>query len=162
MHPVDLPTVVTHVRDFETAELEANYTQAINLVMNGSFELNSKLKQFNDSINQKLERYLADNHNYLSLLITPENVTSNHLKSNQLPTLTSNILPATITKDESLVTIFPFEIDELSEVPLFSGATLKEKSITAMYTDVKIDGYTIKLIFDSGSADSIITRQLMD
>ncbi|KAG9299714.1 hypothetical protein G9A89_013074 [Geosiphon pyriformis] len=32
----------------------------------------------------------------------------------------------------------------------------------AIYTDAKIDGHSIKLILDSGSAGSIITRQLMD
>ncbi|KAG9292872.1 hypothetical protein G9A89_016234 [Geosiphon pyriformis] len=48
--------------NFEAAELEANHAQAVNLVMNGSFELDSKLKQFSNLINQKLERYLADNH----------------------------------------------------------------------------------------------------
>ncbi|KAG9285475.1 hypothetical protein G9A89_010950 [Geosiphon pyriformis] len=51
---------------------------------------------------------------------------------------------------------------ETTTVPLFSGATLDTKLITVMYTDVKIDGHAIKLILDSGSADSIITQQLMD
>ncbi|KAG9306829.1 hypothetical protein G9A89_005730 [Geosiphon pyriformis] len=37
---------VTHARDFKAAELKANHTQAVNLVMNGSSELDSKLKQF--------------------------------------------------------------------------------------------------------------------
>ncbi|KAG9286504.1 hypothetical protein G9A89_014670 [Geosiphon pyriformis] len=31
-----------------------------------------------------------------------------------------------------------------------------------MYTNAKIDGHSIKLILDSGSADSIITKQFMD
>ncbi|KAG9286123.1 hypothetical protein G9A89_010137 [Geosiphon pyriformis] len=62
MHPVNLPTAITHARDFEATELEANHTQAVNLVMNGSSDLDSKLKQFSDNINQKLEGYLADNH----------------------------------------------------------------------------------------------------
>ncbi|KAG9289113.1 hypothetical protein G9A89_022422 [Geosiphon pyriformis] len=61
MHPVDLPTTVTYTRDFEAAELEANHTQAVNLAMNESSELDSELKQFSNSINQKLEGYLADN-----------------------------------------------------------------------------------------------------
>ncbi|KAG9306653.1 hypothetical protein G9A89_004200 [Geosiphon pyriformis] len=103
-----------------------------------------------------------NSQNYLSLLVIPEDATSNHSEFNQQSTLTNNILPATIIKDESLAMIFFFEIDELSEVLLFSRTALKEKSIIAMYTDVKIDGHTIKLILDSGSADSIITRQLID
>ncbi|KAG9299978.1 hypothetical protein G9A89_009706 [Geosiphon pyriformis] len=61
MHPVDLPTTVTHVRDFEAAELKANHAQAVNLVINGSSDLDSKLKQFSNTINQKLEGYLTDN-----------------------------------------------------------------------------------------------------
>ncbi|KAG9284633.1 hypothetical protein G9A89_004675 [Geosiphon pyriformis] len=64
VHTLHLNTfqdAVTHARDFESAKLEANHTQAINLVMNGSSELDSKLKQFSNSINQKLEGYLANN-----------------------------------------------------------------------------------------------------
>ncbi|KAG9297003.1 hypothetical protein G9A89_008589 [Geosiphon pyriformis] len=76
--------------------------------------------------------------------------------------LTNNILPATISNNESLVAIFPFEFKETTPVPLFSGATLDTKLITAMYTDAKVDGHAIKLILDSGSAGSIITQQLMD
>ncbi|KAG9285840.1 hypothetical protein G9A89_013265 [Geosiphon pyriformis] len=49
------------LQDFKAAELEANHTQAVNLVMNRSSNLDSKLKQFSDTINQKLEGYLADN-----------------------------------------------------------------------------------------------------
>ncbi|KAG9304855.1 hypothetical protein G9A89_000768 [Geosiphon pyriformis] len=48
------------------------------------------------------------------------------------------------------------------KILLFSRAALKEKLITTMYMDAKIDGHTIKLILDSGSAGNIITRQLMN
>ncbi|KAG9305993.1 hypothetical protein G9A89_009317 [Geosiphon pyriformis] len=61
LHPATLQDTVTHAKDFESAKLEANHAHAMNLVMNRSSELDSKLKQFSDSINQKLERYLADN-----------------------------------------------------------------------------------------------------
>ncbi|KAG9302607.1 hypothetical protein G9A89_007311 [Geosiphon pyriformis] len=57
---------------------------------------------------------------------------------------------------------FPFELEELSTMPLFSGAALEEKPITVMYTDAKVDGHSIKLILDNGSAGSIITKQLMN
>ncbi|KAG9297926.1 hypothetical protein G9A89_018754 [Geosiphon pyriformis] len=50
LHPVNLQDAVTCARDFESAELEANHVQAINLVMNGSSDLDSKLKQFITSI----------------------------------------------------------------------------------------------------------------
>ncbi|KAG9284377.1 hypothetical protein G9A89_023634 [Geosiphon pyriformis] len=61
MHSQTLQNAVTNTKDFELAELEANHAQAINLVMNESSNLDSKLKQLNNSINQKLEGYLADN-----------------------------------------------------------------------------------------------------
>ncbi|KAG9284753.1 hypothetical protein G9A89_001123 [Geosiphon pyriformis] len=57
----DLQAAVINARDFEAAELKANHAQAINLVMNRSSELDSKLKQFSNSINQKLEGYLDNN-----------------------------------------------------------------------------------------------------
>ncbi|KAG9287264.1 hypothetical protein G9A89_008894 [Geosiphon pyriformis] len=135
MHPADLQATITNARDFEAAELEANY-QAINLIMNRSSELDSKLKQFKDA-------------------------SSNNLETNQ-KLLISNILPATITEDKSLAAIFPFKIKELSATSLFNRAVFEKKPITAMYTDTKVDGHAIKLILNSGSIGSIITRQLID
>ncbi|KAG9295561.1 hypothetical protein G9A89_003864 [Geosiphon pyriformis] len=69
---------------------------------------------------------------------------------------------ATITKNESLNTIFPFELEESSTMPLFSRAVLEKKPITVMYIDAKVNGHFIKLILNSGLAGSIITKQLMD
>ncbi|KAG9294246.1 hypothetical protein G9A89_021605 [Geosiphon pyriformis] len=137
MHSVDLQAAVTNARDFEADKLKANHTQAINLVMNGSSELDSKLKQFKDT-----------------QLNNPE--------TNQQSTLTSNISPAIITENELLDAIFPFELKELLATLLFSEAALKEKPITAIYTNAKVDGHPIKLILDNRSAGSIITQQLMD
>ncbi|KAG9286237.1 hypothetical protein G9A89_014223 [Geosiphon pyriformis] len=62
LHPGTLQDTVTRARNFESAESEANHTQAVNLVMNGSSELDSKLEKFSESINKKLEGYLANNH----------------------------------------------------------------------------------------------------
>ncbi|KAG9298898.1 hypothetical protein G9A89_015920 [Geosiphon pyriformis] len=81
-----------------------------------------------------------------------EDAQPNNLETNQQPTLTSNISPATITKNKSLDAIFPFKLEELSTMSLFSGAALKEKPIMAIYTDVKVDGHFIKLILDNESA----------
>ncbi|KAG9286818.1 hypothetical protein G9A89_012368 [Geosiphon pyriformis] len=67
-----------------------------------------------------------------------------------------------VTENKSLAVIFSFKLEETINPPLFSRATLEEKPITVMYTDVKVDSHSIKLILDSGSAGSIITRQLMD
>ncbi|KAG9304611.1 hypothetical protein G9A89_020175 [Geosiphon pyriformis] len=113
MYPVDLPTAVTYARDFEAAKLKANHAQAVNLAMNGSSELDSKLKQFKDATfsNQGIEQQ-------------------------QPPT--NNISSATITKNESLDVIFSFELEKPSDMPLFSGAALEKKLITAMYTDAKV------------------------
>ncbi|KAG9291503.1 hypothetical protein G9A89_021922 [Geosiphon pyriformis] len=284
MYPVDLPTTVTQARDFEAAELEANYAQAVNLVINGSSDLDSKLKQIkmpiisrishiyphqpihsdnkkcvhativkdkdtykltstllptnnitanistanilnfsllttghlstaatnnvsatatnnistNHSINTttkpcsdnirkpqiksclKLEigdscpstdfqlinptiRVNPNSQNYLSLLVIPEDATSNNPESYQPPTiLTNNIPPATVINNESLTAIFPFELEAPLTTPLFSRAALEEKPITTMYTDAKVDSHLIKLILNSRLAGSIIIQQLMN
>ncbi|KAG9287780.1 hypothetical protein G9A89_017375 [Geosiphon pyriformis] len=103
-----------------------------------------------------------NSQNYLSLLVTPEDVPPNNLKTNQKQSLTNNIPPATVTNNKSLAAIFPFELEETTPVPLFSGVTLDTKPIIAMYTNAKVDGHSIKLILDSESAGSIITKQLMN
>ncbi|KAG9299282.1 hypothetical protein G9A89_013930 [Geosiphon pyriformis] len=98
----------------------------------------------------------------LNLLVTLKDATSHNLETKQKQPLTNNIPSATITEDESFTIIFPFELKEPVKMPLFSEATLKEKLITAMYTDAKVDGHFIKLILDNRSAGSIIIRQLID
>ncbi|KAG9291831.1 hypothetical protein G9A89_012116 [Geosiphon pyriformis] len=103
-----------------------------------------------------------NSQNYLSLLVTPKDATTNNSESNQQQALTNNILPATVTNNELLVAIFSFDLEEIIEILLFSRAVLEEKPITAMYMDAKIDDHTIKLILDSGSAGSIIIKQLID
>ncbi|KAG9299090.1 hypothetical protein G9A89_020403 [Geosiphon pyriformis] len=103
-----------------------------------------------------------NSQHYLSFLVTPEDAQPNNPETNQQSTLTSNILPATITENKLLDTIFSFKLEEPSTMLLFSGAALKEKPINIMYTDAKVDSHSIKLILDSRSAGSIITRQFMD
>ncbi|KAG9296143.1 hypothetical protein G9A89_014735 [Geosiphon pyriformis] len=157
----DLYTAVIHARDFKTAELKTNHTQAINLVINKSSNLDSKVKQFIMSIVINKSAVVAKKHmpattvNNLSLLITPKNIGSNNQKANQKP-LTNNISSATITEDKSLTAIFFFKLKE-STMSLFSKAALNTKLITAIYTDTKVDDHPIKLILDSRLADSIIT-----
>ncbi|KAG9295505.1 hypothetical protein G9A89_013534 [Geosiphon pyriformis] len=102
-----------------------------------------------------------NSQHYLSLLVTPENTISNNTEPNQ-HVLTNTISLATISSNEFLAAIFSFELEENTTIPLFSGAALEKKPITAMYMDARVDSYPIKLILDSGSAGSIITRQLMD
>ncbi|KAG9291151.1 hypothetical protein G9A89_013023 [Geosiphon pyriformis] len=75
---------------------------------------------------------------------------------------TSNILPATSTKNKILAVIFSFELEEIVPILLLSGIAFNTKLITMMYTDAKVNDQSIKLIFNSGLADSIITRQLIN
>ncbi|KAG9291722.1 hypothetical protein G9A89_012007 [Geosiphon pyriformis] len=240
LHPGTLQDAVTHARDFESAESEANHVQAVNLVMNGSSELDSKLENLhNDAIIKETLIVPKINHVYLhqpidsgnkkcisativvnkdiskltvissqdqyqnnylpmtqqtiyqppvyqppihqpqpqviyqpqpqiiyqpQLIQTPTQnsaqMTAGNLQSRHVPTNT--ISPATISSDKSLAAIFPFELEENTLILLFSEAALEEKPITAMYMDARVDSHPIKLILDSGSAGSIITRQLMD
>ncbi|KAG9305472.1 hypothetical protein G9A89_021190 [Geosiphon pyriformis] len=131
----------------------------------------SKLKISNSCLSTNSQLFLStnritflefENWNYLSLLVTPENAQPNEPETNLQSTLTSNILLAAVTENKSLAAIFPFELEETINPSLFSGAALEKKPITAMYTNAKVNGYFIKLILDSGSAGSIITRQLID
>ncbi|KAG9305283.1 hypothetical protein G9A89_007778 [Geosiphon pyriformis] len=62
LHPGTLQDAVIRTRDFKSPESEASHAQAINLVINGLSELDSKLEKFSELINKKLEGYLADNH----------------------------------------------------------------------------------------------------
>ncbi|KAG9291732.1 hypothetical protein G9A89_012017 [Geosiphon pyriformis] len=62
LHSGTLQDAVTCTRNFESAESEANHAQAVNLVMNRSSELDSKLEKFSELINKRLEGYLADNY----------------------------------------------------------------------------------------------------
>ncbi|KAG9306242.1 hypothetical protein G9A89_016146 [Geosiphon pyriformis] len=100
--------------------------------------------------------------NYLSLLVTSEDAQTNKPETNPIQKLTSNILPAIVTENETLAAIFPFEFEKTTPVPLFSRATFEEKPITAMYTNAKVDGHSIKLILNSGLAGSIIMQQLIN
>ncbi|KAG9301335.1 hypothetical protein G9A89_018007 [Geosiphon pyriformis] len=72
------------------------------------------------------------------------------------------IPPARIAENASLLDIFPFEFEANESSFLLSNAAANEqKAITAIYTEAEVEGKTIHLILDSGSARSIITYQLM-
>ncbi|KAG9284539.1 hypothetical protein G9A89_014143 [Geosiphon pyriformis] len=156
-------TVITHLLaaalDNLSAPTNSNTTTKLTLKRNPKAEIDPTKLEINSGT-----RYAQNPNfqNYLSFLVTTEDAQLNNLETNQQPTLISNIPPATITKNESLDTIFPFKLEELSTTLLFSGAVLEEKPIMTMYTDAKVDDHSIKLILDSGSASSIITKQLMD
>ncbi|KAG9295121.1 hypothetical protein G9A89_006102 [Geosiphon pyriformis] len=148
LHPADFQAVITNARDFEATELETNYVQA----SLGSCQQSSGTGYTPNPSSQ----------NYLSLLVTPEDALFNKTEPNQSKPLISNISLATIMEDELLAAIFPFKIKKLSKTLLFNGTALEEKLITMMYTNAKVNGHFIKLILNSGSAGSIITRQLMN
>ncbi|KAG9295000.1 hypothetical protein G9A89_017794 [Geosiphon pyriformis] len=117
----------------------------------------TKLEIIDSSLSTNLHIGYTQNLNsqhYLSLLVTPEDATSNNLEFSQKQSLTSNILPITISHNKFLAAIFPFELKETMTILLFSGATLDTKLITTIYTNVKVDGHAIKLILDSRSAGS--------
>ncbi|KAG9300999.1 hypothetical protein G9A89_018951 [Geosiphon pyriformis] len=275
LHPGMLQDAVTHARDFESTKSEANHAQAVNLVMNGLSELDSKLEKFNESINKRLEGYLETlivakiNHAHLHQPINSGNrkrvsativgnkdiskLTEINIKT---PITTTNLLPVSVSTSDSSAAatsnistaatnylstptnsntnpepssnnirqpsiqsysklkigdgcsptdlqftkltirimhlefgyqsrpkpkfstlfkspsyprkhhlqqhkiqlasaIFSFELEENTTIPLFSGATLKKKPITAMYTDARVDGHLIKLILDTASAKII-------
>ncbi|KAG9305917.1 hypothetical protein G9A89_016570 [Geosiphon pyriformis] len=91
LHSDTLQDAVTCARDFESTESEANHAQAINLVMNGSSELDSKLEKFSESINKRLEGYLADNHTiYQSSQQCNNQENSNHAQNQTRPSSSTN------------------------------------------------------------------------
>ncbi|KAG9285328.1 hypothetical protein G9A89_010803 [Geosiphon pyriformis] len=185
LHPDTLQNAVTCTRNFKSAESEANHAQAINLVMNRSSELDFKLKQFTiqkTTIVPKIKHVSqhwpissgsqkrvfattvvnkSTSEQIAMLIITKDTITTNS-GSNQQQTLTNNIPPATVTNNKLLAAIFPFDLEETIEIPLFSGVALEEKPIITMYMDGKIDSHAIKLILNSRLAGSIITKQLMN
>ncbi|KAG9286412.1 hypothetical protein G9A89_014578 [Geosiphon pyriformis] len=90
-----------------------------------------------------------NSQHYLSLLMTPEDAASSNQGIKQQQPPINNISLITITENKSLDLIFPFELEEPSDMPLFSGTALEEKPITAIYTNAKVNGHSIKLILNS-------------
>ncbi|KAG9307366.1 hypothetical protein G9A89_017195 [Geosiphon pyriformis] len=81
-------------------------------------------------------------------------------ESNQhVPTNTISL--ATISSDEFLAAIFPFELKENTLIPLFNGATFEEKPITVMYTNARVDGHSIKLILDSHQVNQAASARII-
>ncbi|KAG9307266.1 hypothetical protein G9A89_017094 [Geosiphon pyriformis] len=58
-HPTSLQDTVTLAHDFESAEQEANHTQAVNLAINGTSDINAKITQLSEKLTQKIKRFLA-------------------------------------------------------------------------------------------------------
>ncbi|KAG9291363.1 hypothetical protein G9A89_003467 [Geosiphon pyriformis] len=244
MYPVDLQAAVTHARDFKAVKLKANYAQAVNLVMNRLFDLDSKpfinlhnnatIKEteiaskishiqyhpqpinINNNQTISIETPITDyklritsviNHqnntnlNYITLYILGSNINLSTDNTCNLSTTTAtnnlsdtsnlnskfslaigitlvefrnqvypkpkfselfnNIPPATIINNKLLAAIFPFKLEKLTSIFLFSRAALKEKPITAMYTNAKVNGHSIKLILDSCQVDCTVSARII-
>ncbi|KAG9305981.1 hypothetical protein G9A89_009305 [Geosiphon pyriformis] len=239
-HPANLQEAVTFTRDFKSTEQEVNHTQAVNLAINRTFDIDTKITQLKLTNHHNKEKITttadihsnktisnsnnlgdpilvtvttARNLNILPILAkhgipifhllkstpsvcttSPVYLISRNSNNNQVQTNSElsqpisraptgypnqasylglmkdqnfdksiNILPVIITEDTTLATIFLFNIDNLNTHRLFSGAVInQDKSITVLYINAKVRGIDIKLILDSGSASSIITKQLMD
>ncbi|KAG9290762.1 hypothetical protein G9A89_011725 [Geosiphon pyriformis] len=105
-----------------------------------------------------LKRNLKAENNITKLEISNDSLPTNPQFINTTIWFSSvefnNIPLVTVTNNKTLATIFPFKLKETTMVPLFSRAALEKKPITAIYTDVKVDGHLIKLILDSESTDS--------
>ncbi|KAG9291412.1 hypothetical protein G9A89_021830 [Geosiphon pyriformis] len=99
---------------------------------------------------------------YSSIPLEGKNVgeTSTPSRQNQI----NNTIPlTTITENTTLAIIFPFNIDHLNTTSFFSGAAInQDKPIMALYTNARVGNIDIKLILDSGSAGSIIMKQLIN
>ncbi|KAG9285619.1 hypothetical protein G9A89_009259 [Geosiphon pyriformis] len=58
-HPTSLQDAVTLAHDFESAEQEANHTQAVNLAINRTSNINTKIIQLSEKLTQKIEIFLT-------------------------------------------------------------------------------------------------------
>ncbi|KAG9297601.1 hypothetical protein G9A89_007676 [Geosiphon pyriformis] len=104
IHPADLQATVTNARDFELAKLEANHAQAVNLVINGLSELDSKLKQYSNSINQKLEGTISTE---LLIYDTTANLSTTSLLTDNIHNLSTAVpvyLSAAVSSNLSIST----------------------------------------------------------
>ncbi|KAG9289639.1 hypothetical protein G9A89_014374 [Geosiphon pyriformis] len=57
-HLTSLQDAVTLARNFESAEQEVNHTQAVNLAINGTSDIDAKITQLSKKLTQKIEGFL--------------------------------------------------------------------------------------------------------
>ncbi|KAG9300717.1 hypothetical protein G9A89_023515 [Geosiphon pyriformis] len=58
-HLTSLQDTIALACDFESVEQKANHTQAINLAINGTFDIDAKITQLSGKLTQKIEGFLA-------------------------------------------------------------------------------------------------------
>ncbi|KAG9303255.1 hypothetical protein G9A89_013581 [Geosiphon pyriformis] len=163
MHPADLQAAVINTRDFEAAELKANYIQTSSNTESlfKSRSISTHLSANDAAANLSTTSISNSNLSAAAtsnLSITATSNLSTPTNSNTATNYTSKRNPWTENDTAKL----KIGNEETINTSLFSKAALEEKPITAMYTDVKVDGHSIKLILDSSLTGSIITKQLMD
>ncbi|KAG9287371.1 hypothetical protein G9A89_023743 [Geosiphon pyriformis] len=137
------------------------------LVQQNQFTPQNQYQNNNNRINPNNQ----PNHYYTqsSYLTMPKGLDFQQtaLSESEIAAPTSNpsnntISPVQIAQNTNLSDIFPFEFETNESPFLLSNAAVNEqKAITAMYTKATIEGKPIQLILDSGSAESIITYQLI-
>ncbi|KAG9288089.1 hypothetical protein G9A89_017684 [Geosiphon pyriformis] len=58
-HLTSLQDAITLTHNFESTEQEANHTQVINLAINGTSDIDTKITQLSEKLTQKIEEFLA-------------------------------------------------------------------------------------------------------
>ncbi|KAG9291125.1 hypothetical protein G9A89_012997 [Geosiphon pyriformis] len=129
---------------------------------NALVQRNPNCTRTSQQTNPNYQNYQQTYFNILENPIIGNNNSRNINRTKNFSNKLSQIIPpAVATKDSSLAAIFPFELEE--NETMFSGAALDEKHlITAMYIEAIVNNTPIKLILDSGSAESIIMLQLVN
>ncbi|KAG9287978.1 hypothetical protein G9A89_017573 [Geosiphon pyriformis] len=59
-HPTSLQDAITLACNFESAEQEMNHTQAVNLAINRTSDIDAKITQLSEKLTQKIKRFLAE------------------------------------------------------------------------------------------------------
>ncbi|KAG9300259.1 hypothetical protein G9A89_011332 [Geosiphon pyriformis] len=72
-HLANLQEAVIFTCDFESAEQEVNHTQAVNLAINRTSDIDTKITQLSKKLTQKIERFLAGSTETYQLLQQREN-----------------------------------------------------------------------------------------
>ncbi|KAG9285542.1 hypothetical protein G9A89_006530 [Geosiphon pyriformis] len=143
-YPPPVPAYYLPKPQYQTIPTTTHTTLPIN---------NNRISSNNQLVSQNSTQP-RPNHYYTqpSYLTIPEEQNFHHIA----------FLEARIAKNANLSDIFPFEFEANKSPFLLSNvAANKQKAITVMYTEAEVEGKSIRLILDNGSARSIITYQLM-
>ncbi|KAG9306255.1 hypothetical protein G9A89_016159 [Geosiphon pyriformis] len=84
-------------RAIQSTEQEANYTQAVNLAINGTSNIDAKITQLSEKLTQKIEEFLAGTTETYQLSQWRKNNNNNRYSQQQIPT-TTELKPISATK----------------------------------------------------------------